>query len=423
MKRLWKRLHVQEGDSWEKFLRVLPHYPTAAACIGNGWKHGRLIGLGVARSTDDYSGNFLTRLAHLTAEHSDYLFGHAGYNLKHETERVDCGFPNEDGFEDLWYFIPEIVIEQRDHEWWAGYFTDAQIHLLEKYLDEAPADDATSAAGLSPVTESNNYQQQCNSLLSHIHRGDIYEINYCIDFTGKSSALNPVGVFLRLQQLTEAPMSVLYRRNNSWLMCASPERFISKSGHTLQSQPIKGTIRRGRNTEEDEQLQQQLLNDPKERSENVMIVDLVRNDLSRIAKQGSVHVPELLGIHTFRTVHQMISTVECEIDPDVPFSKILEATFPMGSMTGAPKISAMKLAEEHESQSRGIYSGSVGYILPNGDFDLNVVIRSITWNAATGHVSAKAGSAITAKSIPQKEYEECLLKAKAMVQALNPASL
>lgn len=401
---------------------MLLHYPTSAACTGDGWKHGKRIGLGAVRSTDDYSGPLLSRLEQLTAAHSDYVFGHAGYNLKHETENISCAFPDEDGFEALYFFVPEIVIEQRNSEWWAGYFSIEQIARLETLLQENDAASKPQDVQLSSVTDAESYRTQCNSLLAHIHRGDIYEINYCIGFNGTGKELNPVDVFMRLHELSEAPMSVLYRKNNAWLMCASPERFISKMGSTVQSQPIKGTIRRGNNAEEDEALRTQLRNDPKERSENVMIVDLVRNDLSRIAKPASVHVPEFLGIHTFKTVHQMISTVECEIDTHVSFSEILKATFPMGSMTGAPKISAMKLAEKHEAQSRGIYSGSVGCILPNGDFDFNVVIRSITWNAATGHVSAKAGSAITAKSSPEKEYEECLLKAKAMMRALKPFS-
>lgn len=401
-------------------LNVLLHYTTGSACIGNGWKHGKRIGLGAVSSTDDYSGPFLSRLEQLTAAHSDYVFGHAGYNLKHETENISCAFPDEDGFEALHFFVPEIVIEQRNSEWWAGYFSGEQLARLEILLQEEDAARTTQEVPLSPVTDSESYRRHCSSLLAHIHRGDIYEINYCIGFNGTSKELNAVDVFMHLQELSEAPLSVLYRKNNAWLLCASPERFISKTGSTVQSQPIKGTIRRGNNAEEDEALRTQLRNDPKECSENVMIVDLVRNDLSRIAKPASVHVPEFLGIHTFKTVHQMISTVECEIEPHVTFSEILKAAFPMGSMTGAPKISAMKLAEQHEAQSRGIYSGSVGYLLPNGDFDFNVVIRSITWNAATGHISAKAGSAITAKSIPDKEYEECLLKAKAMMRALQP---
>jgi para-aminobenzoate synthetase component 1 len=419
VKRSWKRVHIEHNG---QLLRLLLHYNVAAACTGEGWKHGKRIALGAVRSTNDYVGSFLSRTAQFTAENSDYIFGHAGYNLKSETEGIDCAFPNEDGFDAGYYFVPEIVIEQRNSEWWAGCFSENDLLRLEHLLRENSNAAPTSEIQLLPVTDAALYSKQCNSLLSHIRRGDIYEINYCIDFIGKSNAVNPIEVFLRLQELSEAPLSVLYRNHNAWLLCASPERFIAKSGTTLQSQPIKGTIRRGNTTAEDEALRTQLYNDPKERSENVMIVDLVRNDLSRIATPASVHVPELFGIHTFKTVHQMISTVECEVDAALSFSEILKATFPMGSMTGAPKISALKLAEKHEAQSRGIYSGSVGYILPNGDFDFNVVIRSITWNAATGHVSAKAGSAITAKSVPEKEYAECLLKAKAMMRALNPAS-
>ncbi|MGB2088637.1 MAG: chorismate-binding protein, partial [Psychroflexus salarius] len=158
----------------------------------------------------------------------------------------------------------------------------------------------------------------------------------------------------------------------------------------------------------------QLATDPKELAENIMIVDLVRNDLSKLATKASVKVDELCRIYTFEQVHQMISTISCELKPNIDFTSILEATFPMGSMTGAPKIEAMKLAEAYETTKRGLYSGSIGYITPNGDFDFNVVIRSLLYNAKRAYLSYMVGSAITDQSIPENEYQECLLKGKAL---------
>ena len=150
-----------------------------------------------------------------------------------------------------------------------------------------------------------------------------------------------------------------------------------------------------------------------------MIVDLVRNDLSRIAKRGSVKVDELCKVYTFKQVHQLISSVTAEIAEGIPPVEAIRASFPMGSMTGAPKISAMKIIEELEETQRGVYSGAVGYFSPDGDFDFNVVIRSILYNSDNKYLSFSVGGAITARSQPEKEYEECLLKAKAMREVLS----
>lgn len=215
------------------------------------------------------------------------------------------------------------------------------------------------------------------------------------------------------------PFSCFYRMNNHSLVCASPERFLAKSGNKIISQPIKGTARRGKNRIEDDQVITRLRNDPKEQSENVMIVDLVRNDLSRTASKGSVHVEELFGIYTFRQLHHMISTIVSDIREDVHFTDVISHAFPMGSMTGAPKVRAMQLIEDYEETKRGLYSGSVGYITPDGDFDFNVVIRTILFNLEKKYLSFMVGSAITANSIPEKEYDECLLKANAMLNALS----
>ena len=203
------------------------------------------------------------------------------------------------------------------------------------------------------------------------------------------------------------------------MLCASPERYLRKEANKVISQPIKGTAKRFSDETLDNNSKIALEQNPKERAENIMIVDLVRNDLSHTAIKGSVAVEELCGIYTFEQVHQMISTVVSTVENSVSPVEILRTTFPMGSMTGAPKISAMNIIEELEETKRGLYSGAVGYFTPENDFDFNVVIRSILYNAREKYLSFSVGSAITSQSIPEQEYEECLLKAKAMFEVLS----
>ena len=253
----------------------------------------------------------------------------------------------------------------------------------------------------------------------HIQRGDIYEMNYCVEFFAENTEIAPIQVYTNLNSISQTPFSCFYRNDTQYLMCASPERFIKKEGTKIISQPIKGTRKRGETAHEDQKLKQDLLEDAKERSENVMIVDLVRNDLSRSAKRGTVRVEELFGVYSFKQVHQLISTVSAELKEEIHFVDAIKNAFPMGSMTGAPKVRAMQLIEEFENTKRGLYSGAVGYISPSGDFDFNVVIRSILYSEQSKSVSFMVGSAITANSDAEKENEECLLKAEAMFQVLN----
>lgn len=260
------------------------------------------------------------------------------------------------------------------------------------------------------------YIQGAENLLAHIQRGDIYEVNYCMQWEGLGY-LDPLNTWLALNDKMEAPFSGYFRAANAHLLSMSPERFIAKKGLEVISQPIKGTAKRGLSIEEDEQNARTLFESEKERGENVMIVDLVRNDLSRVAVKGSVSVPELFGIHSFNTVHQMISTVHCTVDTKDIFD-VIEVSFPMGSMTGAPKHSAIKLIEEVEKYARGWYSGCLGYITPEGDADFNVVIRSLVYDSKLGLSTLGVGSALTFLAKPEEEYEECLLKAKAIRESL-----
>jgi para-aminobenzoate synthetase component I len=216
------------------------------------------------------------------------------------------------------------------------------------------------------------------------------------------------------------PLAAMYKFNNRYCICASPERYLQRKGNTILSQPIKGTSKRDLADPVNDAINKQyLLTSQKEKSENVMVVDLVRNDLSKVCVESSVKVDELFGVYSFPQVHQMISTVSGVVNENINWIDAVKATFPMGSMTGAPKKKVMELIDQYEQTKRGLFSGALGYIKPNGDFDFNVVIRSILYNDDTNYLSFQAGSGITFYSDAEKEYEECLLKAAAMLKILQ----
>lgn len=358
------------------------------------------------------------------ANRSGWTFGWLGYDLKNIVENVQSRRTDSAGFPVMHWIEPRIVIA------WGGSHKEPEI-LIGNEEPEASAvlasisnptpqkTPASEGISLRPRWDRSTYLQRVQRVKKHIQQGDIYELNLCQEWHGDGRIKNTWNAFLRLQRKTQAPYSAFIKAREFELLCGSPELFLRRRGRKIISSPIKGTVRRGKTQEEDDALAHQLFHDPKERAENVMICDLVRNDLSKIAASGTVNVPELFGIHRFQTVHQMISSVQCELAEGAEMIDIIKATFPMGSMTGAPKIRTMQIIDELEGTRRGIYSGSVGYIQPNGDFDLNVVIRSIAANRRTERISMQVGGAITAMSDPQSEYEECLLKAEAMMETLN----
>lgn len=364
----------------------------------------------------------LDRFGEFLNEHLGWCFFHLTYDLKNSIEALTSENPDRIGFPELVAFTPELLVVQQDGVLMYGG-DEVLAELLITNLstkDHKTLPDDQPAIPCQTVMQRDEYMRAVQHVLSHIARGDIYELNYCQEFFGELPlSFTPAVLWQRLRAMANVPFGAFYRWNRHLLCSASPERFLWRNGETIISQPIKGTIRRDMDPAVDERLKTELLNDPKERAENVMIVDLVRNDLSRIAQKGSVEVPELFGIYTFTKVHQMISTVQARLRPEVTLPDILRAAFPMGSMTGAPKISAMKIAEGLERSRRGLYSGSVGYINPEGDFDMNVIIRSIVANLETRTCSFQTGGAITSASIPEKEYEESLLKAGLLIQALN----
>jgi para-aminobenzoate synthetase component I len=352
-----------------------------------------------------------------------YIFGCLSYDLKNELFEGSSRNTDSTNFPDLLFLVPELVIrlEKENFKVIQGRTNPEMLAFIERILEEEMDNSYRNLKiELKPKTDRDRYIQRVQSLKKEIQFGNIYEVNYCQEYYAENCEISdPIDTYFKLNSHTKAPFSAFVHVDEFSIFCASPERYIKKTGSKLISQPIKGTAPRSSDPQVDEQLKTELYNNPKERSENVMIVDLVRNDLSKIAAKNSVQVDELCGIYSFPTVHQMISTVSCELKEKVSFTDALRATFPMGSMTGAPKEMALKLIEEHEDFKRGLYSGSIGYIDPEGNFDFNVVIRSVIYNDALKTISCAVGSAITIASDPEKEYEECQIKIGRLLKALH----
>lgn len=374
----------------------------------------------------DDDNNAFDLLADFQKKNKDYLFGFLTYDIKNDIENLTSN--NFDGlkFPSLYFFQPYKLIFIKNNTVTFSYLNMVKNETVSDYksiinqsLDKSEIEITINENEIKQRISKSSYLEKSQHLLDRIQRGDIYEINFCMEFFLERTKINPFKIFKKLNDISSPPFASFFRLNEFYLCSASPERYIKKIGHKMISQPIKGTSRRGVSVDDDTKLKNDLKNNLKERSENIMIVDLVRNDLSKTAIKGSVKVEELCELYTFKQVHQLISTITAEIPAETLPTTILKNTFPMGSMTGAPKISAMKIIEDIEETKRGIYSGSVGYFSPDGDFDFNVVIRSILHNSSTQYTSFSVGSAITSLSDPEQEYEECILKGKAMKQVLT----
>ncbi|HEX6332806.1 MAG TPA: anthranilate synthase component I family protein, partial [Flavisolibacter sp.] len=352
-----------------------------------------------------------------------WIFGHLSYELKEPLHGIPSRHRERVGFPSFFFFVPRVVCTFRENE--LTIFADDPDSVYAAIQSRNIPDLTLPAAPmLQPRLTKDEYLEKINRLRQHIHRGDCYEINFCQEFYAEDASIDPVSTYLQLTGVSPNPFSACYRVHDSWLMCASPERFLFREGKRILSQPIKGTMQRDvADPRADEGLRRKLSESEKERAENVMIVDLVRNDLSRVCTDASVQVDELFGIYTFPQVHQMISTISGSLRDDARFSDVLRATFPMGSMTGAPKHRVMQLIDTYETAARGIFSGSVGYFMPGRDFDFNVVIRSMMYNSATRYLSYQVGSGITFYSNAEAEWEECMLKAAAIKKVLAGPAL
>jgi para-aminobenzoate synthetase component 1 len=349
-----------------------------------------------------------------------YRFGYLSYDIKNQTTKHLKANKEFTDTKDAYFFTANhVIIRTKNSTLYFGDKDEADLKDLFLPARTVNNDQSHKNVILTPTESKEEYISKIDAIRNRIQQGYIYEMNYCMNFKGGYDALEPGELFARLHEKSAAPFSSFFRLGEETILSTSPERFVKKEGDMLTSQPIKGTAKRAADFDLDEQIKFELAQDIKERAENIMIVDLVRNDLSRIAVKNSVSVSELCKVYSFKTVHQLISTIQAKVDTNIQLIDILEALFPMGSMTGAPKISAMQHIHDYENFDRGIYSGAIGYFEPNGNFDLNVVIRTLLINEKDKTLSSSVGGAITIKSDPEREYEECLLKLKAIKETLS----
>jgi para-aminobenzoate synthetase component 1 len=376
-----------------------------------------LLAAGAHHQLNAATGDAFKALRTFSQAHPGWLFGILSYELKNEVEELTSAHENNLDFPDLFFFVPQYLIAVKNGHTEVLTGTPGLLEVIDNYHQNLSP--ITAPIHLKPKMDKITYLSKVNELREHIARGDIYEVNFCQEFFAENASINPYEVYHQLNNLSPTPFSGFFKLGEKYILSASPERFMCKRGNRLISQPIKGTAKRSQDQAEDELIKITLKNDLKEQAENVMIVDLVRNDLTKSAMPGTVKVDELFGIYSFPQVHQMISTVSCELNPELHPVEAIEKAFPMGSMTGAPKVRAMELIEETECSRRGIYAGALGYFDPEGDFDFNVVIRSILYNQQKKYLSFQVGGAITYASSAEAEYEECMLKASAIIKTLK----
>jgi len=353
--------------------------------------------------------------------YKDWMFGYFSYDLKNETNELTSENIDHLDFSNLFFFIPKIIFSMKNEVLYVDTFSEKnETDIIIDEIKNQICDKSFFGSFKMRKRESRKeYLKKIKLIKAHIKMGDIYEMNYCQEFFSENTELNTEALFYSLNKKMKAPFSSFLHFEDKYLLCFSPERFLRKENQHILSQPIKGTRKRNENKEVDSQQKKELSLSEKDKSENVMITDLVRNDLSKHAKKASVKVEELFGVYSFSQVHQMITSISAELESNCHFVDAIKGAFPMGSMTGAPKRKAMELIEKFECTKRGLFSGSVGYITPNADFDFNVVIRSILFNARKKYFSVMAGGAITSRSVAEEEYDESLIKVKAILEILS----
>tara|TARA_B100000902_G_scaffold365033_1_gene385589 strand:+ start:46314 stop:47624 length:1311 start_codon:yes stop_codon:yes gene_type:complete len=383
-------------------------------------KYQNLIALGIYDSIES-NNNSMTKMQIFLDKNSDWTFGFLSYDLKNELEDLDSKNIDDFDFPNIYFVVPETVLIISDSNLIVKSFlkkeeVDTMISEVKNLVNYSINKNKIK---LNSRESKKDYKEKIRKIKNHIQRGDIYEMNYCHEFYSRGVEICPEKIFIDLNKTSKAPFSIFSKIGSKYLMCSSPERFLKKIGDKLITQPIKGTCKRGENFDEDQSLLKKFHESKKDRIENIMITDLVRNDLSKIAKKSTVNVEELFKVYTFERVHQMVTTVSAFIKNGIGFSDIIESTFPMGSMTGAPKIKSMQLIDKYETKKRSLFSSAFGYIEPGGDFDFNVVIRSIIYDNAQKYISVMVGGAITIESDAEEEYQETLIKAQAMIDVLK----
>lgn len=428
-----KAYHLKDSDAFiQKALHWAAGFDSVCYLDSNGYQdnYGKInvfiaVGEQAVFESDEEAAfesaekNTFKALQSFVDQHpGQWIPGFLGYDLKNELERLNTRGPNRTGMPDAYFFVPRFTL------------------LIGRYNVEVKANDPDEAMRQIEATTAkelelsfkgklqhrmskSDYVQAFDSIQYHLRQGDCYEVNLCQEFYAEQASVNPLALYQRLNQLSPTPFSCFFKFGEKYILSASPERFLSRQGQTLLSQPIKGTAKRGQDAEEDDKLKAELASSAKEISENIMIVDLVRNDLTKSARPGTVHAAELAKVYSFRQVHQLISTITCELADGVSSTQAIANAFPPGSMTGAPKIRAMQIIDQYENSRRGVYSGALGYFSPLGNFDFSVVIRTLLYNAENGYLSFHTGGAITLESDAENEYHECLLKGKALFEVLK----
>lgn len=366
-------------------------------------------------------GSGFERLGTFLEQHGDWAFGHLAYGMGVEMEPVLA--PGDDllGWPALRFFVPRFVVQWKPEGILVHCRKEDEVDAGRLVADLAHPDTGAYDTQLPALTFTGReeYLERAHELLSHIQRGDIYEVNYCLARTGVAQGLDPFAAFAALDRTLRAPHATFYRSGELYALCQSPERFVRIEDRTITGEPMKGTRPRHADASMDRALALELANDAKERSENIMAVDVMRHDMSRVAAPRSLHVPELCEVKSLPALHQMTSTVRARLREGLGTVDAIRSCFPMASMTGAPKKRAMQLIDAMEGTPRGLYSGALGYFTPNGDADFNVVIRTLLFDARSGAVSLTTGSALTAACDPAKEWEECELKARSVLDALE----
>ncbi len=345
-----------------------------------------------------------------------WILGALPYEWKSRAdERLRSAIPPEIAWPELPGFVPELLLVQLRGSTRVWVLKDALEGWEAALSSPLPLPTrVTSPPVFVPNFSRQDYLERVERLRQHIKDGDCYEINLAQTFSVGYHCEFPTELYHRLTAISPVPFASWFKWEDLHLLCASPERFLQHRKGQLLTQPIKGTARRGEDPRSDQAQIQHLQSSPKEQAENVMIVDLSRHDLNRLCKPHSVQVPHLFEVQTFPQVHQLVSTVVGGLTPGRDPIGALAEIFPPGSMTGAPKHRVMQLIDEVESQGRGLYAGSVGYLSPGGDFDFNVVIRSLVYDHRRQRLNYHVGGAITYDSDPAQEYEETLLKAAAI---------
>lgn len=362
----------------------------------------------------------------------DWCFGHISYDFKNAQEQLQSKNWDGIGFPEAYFFVPARIFLVQDNSLIGLYLEERaqqwpeDLKQIQKIFKQIPDEGnepyprrSETGIALQGRWTQEQYQDKFQRIQHHIQRGDIYETNFCQEFYREETVIDPAAVFKQLNDYSKAPFSAFYQLDDRYALCASPERYLTKKGPKLISQPIKGTLKRLSDPKLDQEAVAEFITNPKELRENIMITDLVRNDLSIVAARDSVQVQELCALKSYAHVHQLVTTIKAELKADLDPVDALKATFPMGSMTGVPKIRALQLMENYEDHKRGLYSGTIGYFTPEGDFDFNVVIRTLLYNSSNKYLSLSVGGALTSTANARDEYQECLLKAESLRTVLS----